>query len=374
MPPMPARSIARRSRSGPLGSGGSAQVKVRGKWKSSGGSSPSGRSTTTSSKASSTRGSTSEGEVEVEGAVARLLGMQVDLPGLAQRVGLHEVPLVVHVEPVVHRVVLELGHVSSDIDDRHPVNPTRPEVRDRTRTWAARRSACERTFSQSSTRRPTRWPKPGGDSTTGASPAPATASTAATWWPTQAALEVTRPRRPRRSCPRSAVGTIRTGRSWSWSIRSTVPPTPSRGSAVVGDQPVRAGRRRAARRGGRQPGHGTRLEASVAAGPGATGADRARRVPLDAARPIVALSGLPPALARVVAVPLARCRGPRPVRRGQRVARRLHRLRPDLPRPVGLPRRSPRLPRSRERWSPRLQEASWSSPGDGPAERRRGRH
>jgi hypothetical protein len=28
-------------------------------------------------------------------------------------------PLVVHVKPVVHGVVLELGHIASDVDDRH---------------------------------------------------------------------------------------------------------------------------------------------------------------------------------------------------------------------------------------------------------------
>ena len=32
-------------------------------------------------------------------------------------------PLVVDVETVVHGVVLELGYVSSDVDDRHPIQP-----------------------------------------------------------------------------------------------------------------------------------------------------------------------------------------------------------------------------------------------------------
>ena len=65
-----------------------------------------------------------EGQVQVQRAVAALLGMQIDLPRLSQRVGLHEMSLVVHVEPVVDGVVLELGYVSGDIDDRHSTNPT----------------------------------------------------------------------------------------------------------------------------------------------------------------------------------------------------------------------------------------------------------
>src|SRR5690606_92688 len=59
VPPMPARSVARRSRSGPWGSGGIDQVNTSGNQKLSGGSSCSGRPTTRSSKDSSVRGSTS---------------------------------------------------------------------------------------------------------------------------------------------------------------------------------------------------------------------------------------------------------------------------------------------------------------------------
>ena len=58
-------------------------------------------------------------EVEVERAVAALLGMEVDLPHLAQRVRLDEVAFVVHVEAVVDRVVLELGDVAGDVDGGH---------------------------------------------------------------------------------------------------------------------------------------------------------------------------------------------------------------------------------------------------------------
>src|SRR5206468_4095986 len=59
MPPIPARSMASRRRSGPWGSGGRAHVNDSGKWKSSGGSASSGRSITRSSNDSRTRGSTS---------------------------------------------------------------------------------------------------------------------------------------------------------------------------------------------------------------------------------------------------------------------------------------------------------------------------
>ena len=58
-------------------------------------------------------------EVEVEGSVAALLGMEVDLPYLTQRVRLHEVSFVVHVEAVVDGVVLELGDVAGDVDGGH---------------------------------------------------------------------------------------------------------------------------------------------------------------------------------------------------------------------------------------------------------------
>jgi hypothetical protein len=57
--------------------------------------------------------------VQVERTPAAVLGMEVDLPDLAERVGLDEVALVVHVEAVVHRMILEVGHVSGHIDDCH---------------------------------------------------------------------------------------------------------------------------------------------------------------------------------------------------------------------------------------------------------------
>jgi hypothetical protein len=60
--------------------------------------------------------------MQVEGAVARVLGMEVHLPRLAQRVGLHEMALVVDMEAVVYGMVLEFRHVPSDIDYGHWLN------------------------------------------------------------------------------------------------------------------------------------------------------------------------------------------------------------------------------------------------------------
>src|SRR3712207_7171766 len=52
-----------------------------------------------------------------------LLGMEVDLPDLAQRVRLHEMTLVVDVEPVVDRMVFELGDVPGHVDGGQPLPP-----------------------------------------------------------------------------------------------------------------------------------------------------------------------------------------------------------------------------------------------------------
>ena len=60
-----------------------------------------------------------ERKVKVEGPVARRLRMQVDLPGLPQRVGLDEVALVVHVEAVIGGVVLQVGDEAGHVDDGH---------------------------------------------------------------------------------------------------------------------------------------------------------------------------------------------------------------------------------------------------------------
>src|SRR4249919_3067339 len=60
-----------------------------------------------------------EREVEVDRAFTALLGMEVDLPRLAQRIALDEMTLVVHVKTVLDGVVLEVGYESRDVDDCH---------------------------------------------------------------------------------------------------------------------------------------------------------------------------------------------------------------------------------------------------------------
>ena len=58
-------------------------------------------------------------EVEVEGTAAGRLRVEVDLEGLAHRVGLDEVPLVMHVEAVLGGMVFEIGDKTGDVDDGH---------------------------------------------------------------------------------------------------------------------------------------------------------------------------------------------------------------------------------------------------------------
>ena len=113
---------------GPCGSGGSAHVKLSGKWKSSGGSSSSAELDHRVLEAEQHARVDLEREVEVDGALAALLRVQVDLPRLAQRVALDEVPLVVHVEAVLDGVVLQVGHEPRDVDDGH-VSPGHSDSR-----------------------------------------------------------------------------------------------------------------------------------------------------------------------------------------------------------------------------------------------------
>ena len=63
-----------------------------------------------------------EREVQIERAAAGVLGVQIDLPGLAQGVGLDEVALVVHVELVVDGMILEISDEARDIDDGQGVD------------------------------------------------------------------------------------------------------------------------------------------------------------------------------------------------------------------------------------------------------------
>jgi hypothetical protein len=65
-----------------------------------------------------------ESQVEVQRTSTSFFGMKIHLPGLAKGVGLHEVPLVVNVEPMVHRMILEVGHVPGYVDDGHGGEPT----------------------------------------------------------------------------------------------------------------------------------------------------------------------------------------------------------------------------------------------------------
>ena len=70
-----------------------------------------------------------EGQVQVERTAAGIFGVQVDLPRLAQGVGLHEVAFVVDVEPVVHGMVFQIGDEAGDVDDRHEHSCTRKGTR-----------------------------------------------------------------------------------------------------------------------------------------------------------------------------------------------------------------------------------------------------
>ena len=61
-----------------------------------------------------------EGEVQVERAVARVLGVELHLPGLAQGVRLHEMTLFVNVEAVVDGVILQICHEPRHVDNGQP--------------------------------------------------------------------------------------------------------------------------------------------------------------------------------------------------------------------------------------------------------------
>ena len=119
-PPMPASSVASTSRSGGSGSGGSVHVNTSGNVKP-------GRRRLVDVlelhhlvlEPEHRPGVDVERQVQVDRSAARLLGVQVDLPQLAQRVGLDEVPLVVDVEPVIDRLALEVGDEAGDVNDRH---------------------------------------------------------------------------------------------------------------------------------------------------------------------------------------------------------------------------------------------------------------
>ena len=58
-------------------------------------------------------------EIQVDRSFTSFFGMHVYFPRLAQRVALDEVTLVVHVEPMLDRVVLEIGDETGDVENGH---------------------------------------------------------------------------------------------------------------------------------------------------------------------------------------------------------------------------------------------------------------
>ena len=239
--------------------------------------------------------------------------------------------LVVHVEPVVHGMIFELGYVPGDIDNRHSVNPTRPVARGSGRgvlvARMARLPVCRRMCSRSCTTWPRRGRQPGGSRGLGAGGHPRRPV----------------PQRPGRRSGRS--GGHRPGRAGGpvGGVRACTPSerpvwvvldpvdgstNASRGlpwwatsaCAIDADGPAGGG--------GGQP--GDRQAASRPAGvaaPGATAGPSPRPPASRCARPSSALSGYPEALAGLDPVPGPRRRGPGPVCRGGRADRRVHRLR-----------------------------------------------
>jgi hypothetical protein len=128
-PPTPATSVASTRRSGGAGNGGSIQVNTSGKWKLSGGLSFQLLGFVLERQQHARVDL--EGEVEVDRAVAGLLRVQVDLPRLAEGVGLDVVALVMDVKAVVDGMILEVGDEASHIDDGHPallVDGCRPSL------------------------------------------------------------------------------------------------------------------------------------------------------------------------------------------------------------------------------------------------------
>ena len=121
VPPIPARSVARISRSGLAGSGGKANENVTGNTIELSGSPVSPREQPHPQGDQRSRVDF-DGDVEVEWTIARLIGVQIDFPRLAVRVGLDEVAFVVNVEPVLGDVVLEIGDEPLEIDDGHGIS------------------------------------------------------------------------------------------------------------------------------------------------------------------------------------------------------------------------------------------------------------
>ena len=142
VPPMPARSVASTSRSGPLGQRRERPGEVEREALEVRRLVALGQLHHEVLEGQEHARIDLEGEVQVERTAAALLGVQVHLPRLAQRVRLDEVALVVHVEPVVDHVVLQLGDEPGDVDDRHSAAPSHLG-RERS-LYGYRRRGCDR--------------------------------------------------------------------------------------------------------------------------------------------------------------------------------------------------------------------------------------
>jgi myo-inositol-1(or 4)-monophosphatase len=57
--------------------------------------------------------------MEIERTTTTFFGVEINFPDLAKRIRLDEVALVMDVEPVVNRVILEVRHVPGNVDSRH---------------------------------------------------------------------------------------------------------------------------------------------------------------------------------------------------------------------------------------------------------------
>jgi hypothetical protein len=60
-----------------------------------------------------------ECQVKIQGAATALFGVKVHLPGLAEGVGLDEVPFVMDMESMIDGMVFQVGHVPCHIDYCH---------------------------------------------------------------------------------------------------------------------------------------------------------------------------------------------------------------------------------------------------------------
>ena len=69
--------------------------------------------------------------MEIKWTTTRIFGVEIDLPCLAHGIGLNEVPLVVHMECMIDRVVFEISNKAGNVDDRHGGQATVDPMDDR---------------------------------------------------------------------------------------------------------------------------------------------------------------------------------------------------------------------------------------------------